>query len=145
MVLLHQQGEGGTILFEVGCFGEYGSPTFQFQVGEGGSVLAFEVADEQIGMMGIGNNDTVPAFGQLVFQGNKTLRHLLGLLGIDAAIIDEVAGVHHFIRLNLTTSVAVERIELGSEDGVVGSAITESDVGLRVSWRAKRAKDTIKG
>ena len=132
MVLLHLQGEGGTIFFEVSGFREHGSPTFQFQVGEGGCVLAFEVADEQIGMMGIGHNDAIPAFGQLVFQGNELLRHLLGLLGIDAAVIDEVAGVHHFICLNLTTSVAVERIELGGEDGVVGSAITESDVGLRV-------------
>ena len=105
MVLLHRQCGSGTIFVEMGGFWEDGLPTFQFQVGEGGCVLTFEVADEQVGASMIGHDDTIPTLRQLVFQRNKTLRHLLSLLGVDVAVIDKVSCIYHLSCFDRTWSV----------------------------------------
>ena len=89
------------------------------------SGLAFEVADEQIGTSGIGHDDAIPALRQFVFQRDELGGHLLGLLGCDVAVIDEVAGIDHIASLDSARGVGIQRIEFRGEDGVVGTTIAK--------------------
>ena len=132
MVLLHLQGEGGTILFDVCFLREDWRPPFQFQTFEGGSSFPFEVADEQIGAACIRYDNTIPTFWQSVFQGDELGGHLLSLLGIDTAVIDEVAGIDHLASLDGARGVGIQRIEFRGEDGVVRTSIAKGHLGFRV-------------
>lgn len=132
MVLLQMQNGSGTVFVDMGGCWEDWRPPFQFQTFEGGSSFPFEVADEQVGTVCIRYDDTVPTLWQSVFQGDELEGHLLSLLGIDTAVIDEVAGIDHLASLDGARGVGIQRIEFRGEDGVVRTSIAKGHLGFRV-------------